>query len=270
MTKLRKLILISNDDGYQARGLHSLIGMVRKYGDIVVVAPDSGRSGASMSISSSTPVRNKLIKEEKGSDAEGSLTIWSCSGTPDDCVKMAFENLCPRTPDLVLGGINHGDNCAVNAHYSGTVSIAFEACIKQVPAIAFSSGYTSADADFGGMTPWVEKLVEHALTKGLPKGTCLNVNCGAYEEFKGVKICRMGMGDWKEEWQKSIHPHGWEYYWIAGYYAPTDGNDEATDTWAFKNQYVAVTPLQLDLTAYEALKELEKDFSPNPSFLDGE
>lgn len=254
---MEKLILISNDDGYLAAGINALVDMVRKYGDVIVVAPDSGRSGASMSISSSTPVRNKLIKEEAGNTNCGSLSMWSCSGTPDDCVKMAFENLCPRTPDLVLGGINHGDNCAVNAHYSGTVSIAFEGCLKQVPSIAFSSGYTNADADFASITPWVEKIVEHTLKNGLPKGTCLNVNCGPFEQFKGIRICRMGMGDWKEEWQKATHPHGWEYYWIAGYYAPTDGDDEATDTWAYRNGYVAVTPLHLDLTAYQAMKELE-------------
>jgi len=260
MTNSRKLILISNDDGYQAKGIATLVNIVRKYGDIVVVAPDSGRSGASMSISSSTPVRNKLIRQEEATDSLGSLTIWSCSGTPDDCVKMAFENLCPRKPDLVLGGINHGDNCAVNAHYSGTVSIALEACIKHVPAIAFSSGDLSANADFKEMTPWVERIVEHTLENGMAAGTCLNVNCGPFKEFKGIKICRMGMGEWREEWQKATHPHGWEYYWIAGYYDPADGDDEQTDTWAFKNGYVAVTPLQLDLTAYNSFKELEKAF----------
>lgn len=250
----RPLILISNDDGYQAKGLASLVDMVRKYGDVFVVAPDSARSGASMAISAHTPVKNKLIRQEEG------LTIWACTGTPDDCVKMAFEILLPRRPDLVLGGINHGNNCAINAHYSGTVSIAMEGCIKNVPSVAFSSGYMDSDANFEGMRPVVEKVVEHLLEHGLPKGVCLNVNAPALEQFRGIKIQKMGMGDWHEEWQEATHPHQWKYYWIAGYYAPHEPEDTETDTWAYENGYVAITPLQLDLTAYgafEGLRSLE-------------
>lgn len=247
----RPLILISNDDGYQAKGLAALVDMVKRYGDVFVVAPDSARSGASMSISAHNPVRNRLVYEGEG------LTIWACSGTPNDCVKMAFEVLLPRRPDLVLGGINHGNNCAINAHYSGTVSIAMEGCIKNVPSVAFSSGYMEADANFEGMRPVVEKVVEHVLTKGLPMGVCLNVNAPAQDTFKGIKIQKMGMGDWHEEWQEATHPHNWKYYWIAGYYQSYEPENTETDTWAFDNGYVAITPLQLDMTAYAALNELK-------------
>lgn len=254
---MEKLIFISNDDGFDAKGINALAEMVRKYGDVFVVAPTGGRSGASMSISSHTPVKNKLIKQEPASDGKGSLTVWSCTGTPNDCTKMAFEVLLPRCPDLVLGGINHGDNSAVNAHYSGTMSIAMEGCMKSVPSIAFSSGKTAADADFSYMTPWVEKIVESVLENGLPKGVCLNVNMPKDEAIKGIRICKMGMGDWHEEWEERIHPHGDKYYWIAGYYLPEDENDQESDTWAFRNGYVAITPIQLDLTAYQAFNQLK-------------
>lgn len=255
------LFLISNDDGYQAQGINQLIEMLRPLADIFVVAPDSARSGSSLSISSHTPVRNKFIMEEPAHDGLGSLTVWACSGTPDDCVKMAFEILLPSRPDLVLAGINHGDNCAVNAHYSGTVGVAIEGCIKGIPSIALSSGFTASDADFSSMRPWIHTIVKHVLANGLPHGTFLNVNAGAYAEFKGIRICKMGMGDWRDEWQEMTHPHGWRYYWIAGYYAPDDPSDEATDTWAYNNGYVAITPIKLDFTDYEAqkmLKSLEK------------
>lgn len=254
-----RLIFISNDDGYDAAGLQQLAEMIRELGDVFVVAPDGGRSGASMSISSHTPVRNTLIKRETGTEGYGSLTIWACTGTPNDCTKMAFEKLLPRRPDLVLGGINHGDNCAVNAHYSGTMSIALEGCIKQVPSIAFSSGKTAEDADFGYMKEWVMRIAKNVLEEGLPTGVCLNVNVPDVEKPKGIRICKMGLGDWHEEWQERDHPRGGKYYWIAGYYAPFDPHDEETDTWAYKQGYVAVTPLQLDMTAYgemERLKEL--------------
>ncbi len=252
-----KLIFISNDDGYQARGINTLAEAMRKYGDVIVVAPDSARSGASMSISSNTPVRNKLIKEEPAAEGRGALTMWSCSGTPNDCTKMAFEKILPRKADIVLGGINHGDNSAVNAHYSGTISIAMEGCIKGVPSIALSSGKTAHDADFSYMMPWVEKVVEYVLANGLPKGVCLNVNAPSTDEIKGMRICKMGIGEWREEWEERTHPHGWTYYWIAGYYDPADENDTESDTWAFRNGYVAITPIQLDLTAYQTMQQLK-------------
>lgn len=255
------LFLLSNDDGYQASGINQLIEMLRPMADIFVVAPDSARSGASLSISAHTPVRNRLIRSEEALDGLGSLTIWSCSGTPDDCVKMAFEKLLPRRPDLVIGGINHGDNCAINAHYSGTVGIAIEGCMKGVPSIAFSNANPCADADFSAMTVYVKQIVQHVLAQGLPNGTFLNVNAGDYPQYKGIRICKMGMGEWRQEWQEAIHPHGWTYYWIAGYYDPANPDDEQTDTWAMQHEYVAITPIKLDFTDYDSiakLQELEK------------
>lgn len=255
---MEKLIFISNDDGYAAEGINQLVEMVRVFGDVFVVAPDGGRSGASMSISSHTPVTNTFIKHEAGTETKGCLTVWACSGTPNDCTKMAFEKLLPRHPDLVLGGINHGDNCAVNAHYSGTMSIALEGCIKHVPSIAFSSGRMAHNADFSYMKECVQQIVGTVLKEGLPLEVCLNVNVPDVEPLKGLRICKMGMGDWHEEWQERDHPRGGKYYWIAGYYAPHDSNDQASDTWAFEHGYAAVTPLQLDMTAYAVMEQLKK------------
>lgn len=256
---MEKLIFISNDDGFSAGGIRQLAEMVRRFGDVFVVAPDGGRSGASMSISSHTPVMNTFITHDKGTEEKGSLTVWACSGTPNDCAKMAFEKLLPRRPDLVLGGINHGDNCAINAHYSGTMSIALEGCMKQVPSIAFSSGRATHDADFSYMKEHVLKIVETTLREGLPFNVCLNVNVPDTEELKGMKICKMGMGDWHEEWQERDHPRGGKYYWIAGYYAPHDDNDMGSDTWAYEHGYTAITPIQLDMTAYSAMDQLKKN-----------
>lgn len=258
---MEKLIFISNDDGFAAEGIRQLAEMVREFGDVFVVAPDGGRSGSSMSISSHSPVMNTFICHEEGTEKKGSLTVWACTGTPNDCTKMAFEKLLPRRPDLVLGGINHGDNCAVNAHYSGTMSVALEGCIKHVPSIAFSSGRMAADADFSYMKEYVQKIVKMTLEEGLPLEVCLNVNMPDVESLKGMKICKMGMGDWYEEWQERDHPRGGKYYWIAGYYAPHNDNDVESDTWAFQHGYVAVTPLQLDMTAYETMERLKSMYN---------
>ena len=112
----RPLILISNDDGYRAKGIHELVRMVRDMGDIIVCAPDDTRSGMSRAFSLSSLSLTK-ISEEPG------LTVYSCSGTPVDCVKLAYHQVCPKKPDIVLSGINHGDNASTNAHYSATVGV---------------------------------------------------------------------------------------------------------------------------------------------------
>ena len=115
---------MSNDDGYQAKGINSLIDMVAPFGDIVVCAPDGARSGFSCAFSAEVPLRLKLQRREKG------IEVWSCNGTPVDCVKMALDNIVDRWPSIVIGGINHGDNSSVNSHYSGTMGVVMEGCMK--------------------------------------------------------------------------------------------------------------------------------------------
>lgn len=245
MQEERPLILISNDDGYMAKGVNDLAEMAVCFGDVIVVAPDKGRSGSAMAITSHEPVRVKLIRETDR------MKIYSCTGSPVDCVKLAFDAVVPRKPVLVLSGINHGDNSAVNVHYSGTMGIAMEGAMKGVPSIGVSSCYTQHDAPFENLRPYVEKLIRFALDGKLPKGTCLNVNAPACSEFKGMKLCRMGMGEWYNEWEEHTHPRGGSYYWLTGEFCSSDGDDETTDKWAINHGYVAVTPIRLDMTDYD-------------------
>ena len=163
MEKERPLILISNDDGYQAKGINSLIDMLRPVADIVVCAPDGPRSGFSCAFSAEIPLRLTLQRQEKG------VEVWSCNGTPVDCVKMALDNIVSRRPDMVVGGINHGDNSSVNSHYSGTMGVVLEGCMKYIPSVAFSLCDHSADADFEPMRPWVVSITQRVLKEGLPK-----------------------------------------------------------------------------------------------------
>ena len=132
MKNNRPLILISNDDGYSSKGLASLIDMIRDFADILVCAPDSARSGYSCAFSATLPLVLEKQHEEEG------LQVWSCNGTPVDCVKMALDNILTRRPDMIIGGINHGDNASVNVHYSGTMGVTFEGCMKYIPSVAFS------------------------------------------------------------------------------------------------------------------------------------
>ena len=121
---MRPYLLISNDDGVDAPGINFLIEALRPYADMLVMAPDSARSGFSCSITSSRPLTYKVLRQEEG------LTVCACSGTPTDCVKMALNLFNDRKFDLVIGGINHGDNSSVNAHYSGTMGVATEGALQ--------------------------------------------------------------------------------------------------------------------------------------------
>ena len=158
MENKKPLILISNDDGYHSKGLASLIDMVGEFGEILVCAPESARSGYSCAFSATEHLRLKLRRKREG------VEIWSCSGTPVDCVKIALSQLCAdRKPDLVIGGINHGDNASVNSHYSGTMGVTLEGCMKYIPSIAFSICDHSDDADFTPLTDIVKKITKRVL-----------------------------------------------------------------------------------------------------------
>ena len=133
MTKnIRPLILVSNDDGYRAKGINELMYILGEVADLVVVAPDGPRSGAGASITSEVPLKYELVSESEG------LQVYKCNGTPVDCVKLGLDKIVPRRPDLVIGGINHGDNSSVNVHYSGTMGVVIEGCLKGIPSIGFS------------------------------------------------------------------------------------------------------------------------------------
>ena len=160
------LILISNDDGFQAKGIRSLVDMLRGMGRIIVCAPDSPRSGYACAFSATKPLR--LYCQQR----EPQLEVWSCNGTPVDCVKLALDHLCGGLrPDIIIGGINHGDNASVNTHYSGTMGVTLEGCMKYIPSVAFSLCDYSADADFSPLAPYVRQMVARVLSLGLPRGT---------------------------------------------------------------------------------------------------
>ena len=213
MVNKRPFILIANDDGYHSHGIRQLVDFVSEMADVLVVAPEGVRSGYSCAFSATDYLRLKVRHNM------GNIEVWSCSGTPVDCVKIALSQLCQgRRPDLILSGINHGDNSSVNNHYSGTMGAALEGCMKYIPSVAFSSCYYDEEANLEPLRPYVQQIVRKVLSEGLPKGICLNVNFPARQHFEGVKVCRMTFGSWVEEIDKCRHPRGYDYYWVVGHY----------------------------------------------------
>lgn len=241
------MILISNDDGYQAKGIQFLINIVKDYDDVLVCAPDAARSGFACAFTANDPLYLTPRHQEQG------VEVWSCNGTPVDCVKMALAELCTEKPRLILGGINHGDNSSVNTHYSGTMGVTMEGCMKYIPSVAFSLCDHRADADFEPLRPYVVKYTRYVLQHGLPKGVCLNINFPALPVFKGVRVCRMAHGSWLNEITTCHHPRGYDYHWMVGHYQNDEPEAEDTDNWALAHGYVAITPTTFDVTAYDCL-----------------
>jgi 5'-nucleotidase len=168
-------------------------------------------------------------------------------------VKLALAEVVSRKPDIVIGGINHGDNASVNAHYSGTMGVTLEGCMKYIPSVAFSLCDFRADADFEPMRPLIRDITKRVLKEGLPQGVCLNVNFPLVSVYHGVKVCRMCRGTWGQEVTKCHHPRGYDYWWMVGQYTNDEPDAEDTDRWALENGYVAITPTQIDLTAYQVI-----------------
>ena len=248
----KPLILISNDDGYHSGGMRYLCEFLSDMADLLVCAPESARSGYACAFSAVPPLYLKRRKDIAGAQ------VWSCTGTPVDCVKIALDQLTPdRRPDLIIGGINHGDNSTVNNHYSGTMGVAMEGCLKYIPSIAFSSCDYDPDADLSYLRDYVRRIVRRVLDEGLPKGVCLNVNFPKVSSFAGVRVCRMGYGSWIHEVVKERHPRGGHYYWMVGEYRDDEPGATDNDRWALAHGFVAITPTRMDVTSYETMEQMK-------------
>jgi 5'-nucleotidase len=251
-TKKRPLILVTNDDGIHAGGLKALIEVVRPIADVVVIAPEDGQSGMSHAITIKVPLRLNKLNDEPG------YKVYTCSGTPSDCVKLAFNQVVDSDPDLVISGINHGSNASASVIYSGTMAAAIEGCLYGIPAIGFSYLDYSPTADFSSIKKYVAQIIGETLTSGLPKWVCLNVNIpqNHTREIKGMRICRQTKGMWREEFEKRVDPANREYYWLTGEFQNLEPEANDTDEWALSNGYVAIVPVSIDMTAYSSFNHL--------------
>ena len=252
MIDLKKpLILITNDDGVSALGLNKLIESIAPLGEVVVVAPDGPRSGMSSAISAINPIRISLLK------SEGDLKIYSCTGTPVDCVKIGIDRLLYRKPDLLVSGINHGSNAAICVIYSGTVGAALEGCIIGVPSLAVSLTDHSPRADFGEAARMGKLVAEKVLQNGLPEGICLNLNVPDIPKVKGLKISSQTPGRWTREFEEMKDPSGRSVYWLTGEFSNQDPDNVNNDEWALANGYAALVPLRIDMTDYDFMRKMK-------------
>jgi 5'-nucleotidase len=250
--KPQKLILITNDDSVHAKGIHALVSVAKKMGRVVVVAPDKPQSGMGHAITIHHPIRLKKIELFDGVEA------YACSGTPVDCIKLAIYEVLHSKPDLILSGINHGENSSTNVLYSGTMSAAIEGAMEGICSVGFSLADFSENADFSAAQHYAKKIISFALSGNLPNSICLNVNFPKrpLSQINGMKICTQAHAYWADRFEKRFDQFGVPYYWLTGEFSDQDQRAE-TDLYALKNAYVSIVPTLYDLTSYSHLSTLK-------------
>ncbi len=240
-------ILLSNDDGYEAPGIVCLAQALAAIAQLTVVAPDRNRSGASNSLTLENPIRAHTM-------ANGVIRV---DGTPTDCVHLAITGLLSQEPDMVISGINAGANLGDDVIYSGTVAAAMEGRFLGLPAIAVSMvGHAPVHYDTAAQC--VVRLVQRLVTQPLPLDTILNVNVPdrPYEQLAGYQTTRLGHRHKAEPVVRSKDPRGRDIYWVGPAGEEADAGP-GTDFHAVRHGFVSVTPLQVDLTRYAAMQDVQ-------------
>lgn len=245
-------ILITNDDGISAKGIASLIEAARPFGDLHVLAPDKPQSGMGHAITLHDPIRLFKSALYPGTEA------YACSGTPVDCVKLGIFELLGAKPDLILSGVNHGENSSTNVLYSGTMSAAIEGAMEGIPSFGFSLADYAPDADFSASQHYIDILLRQFFEKGFEAGICLNVNIPKLplSDIKGIQFCKQAHAYWSDRFEKRQDQYGRDYFWLTGEFADLDQRPD-TDLHALKAGFVSVVPTHFDLTAYAHLNHFK-------------
>ena len=247
-------ILVTNDDGVSAPGLLALAQEMKQFGRVTVLAPDRNWSASGHVKTMHRPLRVKEVQLDDSTPALAS------DGAPSDCVALAVLGVVPEKIDLVVSGINPNANLGHDVTYSGTVTAAMEAVIWGIPGIAVSLDSPEnhlGELDYGPAARVGARMARGVIENGLPPGIVLNVNVPFLQDdqFQGTMLTRQGMRVYRDELDHRRDPRGRSYYWIGGEW-PTGVPDEGTDFGALERGYVSVTPLHLDLTAYQVMKPL--------------
>jgi 5'-nucleotidase len=245
-------ILVCNDDGIDSEGIYAIVESLKEIATVTVVAPLKEQSAVGHAITMQIPLR--VTKSFK----DGNFFGYAVNGTPADCIKIGIRNIMKEPPDLVVSGINHGSNTAINIIYSGTVSAAREAAIMDIPSMAVSvTNHEVTDFRFAAK---VTKLIAKEMAgKDIPKGTLLNINVPDVPEgqIAGIILTKQGKSKWDDIYEQRVDPYGKDYYWLTGNLMEVD-TDVETDQVAIKKNYVSISPIHFDLTDYETFDKMKK------------
>lgn len=242
-------ILLTNDDGIHADGLRVLYDKLSMTYAVTIIAPDRERSAVGHGITLHEPLRVARVDI-------GPSQGYAVSGTPVDCIKMGILELLDFRPDLVVSGINPGENTGVNLNYSGTVAAAREAALYGIPSIAVSI-QGSEPENYGDAADFTGEMVQKVLERGLPTGTTLNVNIPDVPRDKvaGIRFSRQGTTPPCEYMEKKIDPRRREYYWHRCEFLPDPEKNDIDET-ALSKKFISITPIKCDMTDYSMLETL--------------
>jgi 5'-nucleotidase len=245
-------ILLTNDDGIYAPGLAALETLLPSLGEVALCAPATEQSGVGHSITFLTPLTAKEVfvhDRRRG---------WAIDGTPADCVKLGIAEFCPKRPDLIVSGINHGLNAGINVMYSGTVSAAIEGAFYGITSIAVSLEYHE-QAEFDQAAAIALRVIRAILEQKSSEPQLININIpiAALTNYKGVKVLPMGIQRWGEAYEKRFDPKGRPYFWAANEPPPPQDHGEA-DVTALAEGYVTVTPLHFNLTEVGLMAKMQQ------------
>lgn len=244
-------IVVVNDDGWGTAGIRLLAKEMTQLGQVTVVCPDGARSGRAAAISVETPIYVRKIEDHDLNGAE----VYVTNGTPADCIKIAREFIFLETPiDLVVSGINHGSNAAINAMYSGTIGACLVAAEKGIPAIGWSIDSHAMDVDLHWLQPFLVEVTRHLYEEGIAPRTVFNINAPV-GEIEGMRWTRQCVGHWANELVPLNElPEGVLKGWkLGGEFINEEPSATDTDIWAMQHQLLAITPLSLDWTDYGSL-----------------
>lgn len=260
-------ILVTNDDGFRARGIHVLAQLLRRYGNVTVVAPFEPQSGRSVSLTLDKPLMIEEPQNEPASDTEGRLRVYTLTGTPADCAKLGINLFLHegRLPDLLVSGINHGSNASAASVYSGTLGAAVEGTVYGIPSVGFSIDTHREDPDFGGVLHYGPRILDRVLEDGIGKQVYLNVNFPDLpkEEIRGIRLARQGAGRWIKEFDHRVTRRNRHYFWMVGEFEdlePSAGADPAfpADHHLLDAGFISVVPHRIDTTDYAELARLQE------------
>ncbi|QCX32625.1 5'/3'-nucleotidase SurE [Caloramator sp. E03] len=253
-------ILITNDDGINSPGLHTLVKQIEEENDVIVVAPSEQRSASGHSLTLHRPL---VIREVK---IEGIKSkAFSVDGTPVDCVKIAIDKISSYKFDKIISGINQGYNLGTDVIYSGTVSAAIEGAIYKIPSIAVSLGYDET-LDFQdrniyrAAAEYAKIILRYSVKNNMSEDIVLNINVPPIDrdKIKGIKVCQLGNRIYQNCYIESAMEDGTIGYSLTG--TPNDIDEENTDVYNIKRGFVTVTPLHYDLTNFKILKDVSQWF----------
>ncbi len=258
MQKKKLEILITNDDGYHSKGFKTAVEIFSKYGNVTAIAPRDSQSGKSASLTMDVPLWLKKIHEKTAGNGN-SVRIYSFTGAPVDCIKMAMNKFfdLKHLPDLLISGINHGSNASVAAVYSGTLGATKEGTIYGIPSIGLSINTHKADANFAPVKKYIGVIMKNFFACPPIPGTYLNINFPDIPvgKIKGIKFAESGNGMWLDELNSYKTPQGKEYFWISGEFHDKD-TSKIGDHTIVDAGYIAIVPHKVNDTDYEERKRL--------------